>query len=216
MTNMYPRSQRIEPAGKEQNRLGSLYVGVQELKLFPEGDASKEFTYIGLDVAACVHGVLLTENERVVLVNQQRPLSTLATSNGKAPAIQRFLELPGGFASENLTIAKALPESELEAATIREVLEETGVTKWTDMQKLGSFAPYPQLSNEVSHEYAFTGVEIDGAVPQTTEGMEANMSTVVLPFEHAYQIAAGVRESEVPITAPTAKTLMMAKAMLDL
>lgn len=215
MTNMRPRSQRIEAPGQEQNRLGSPYVGVQELKLFPEDNPAKELTYIGLDVVACVHGVLLTENERVVLVNQQRPLSTLA-AKGTVPTIQRFLELPGGFAPEKLTIAKVLPEPELEAAAIREVLEETGVTKWTSMQKLGSFAPYPQLSNEITHEYAFTGVEIDGAVPQTTEVMEANMHTVILPFEHAYEIAAGVRESEVPITAPTAKTLMMAKAMLDL
>jgi 8-oxo-dGTP pyrophosphatase MutT (NUDIX family) len=209
---MHPKSQRVEPP--RENRLGSPYVGVNELKLFPEDDPSKEFTYTGLDVAACVHGVLLTKDERIVLVNQQRPLSTLASRS--VPKIQRFLELPGGFAPEELTIARTLPESELEKAVIREILEETGVTQWKSMQKLGSFAPYPQLSNELSHEYALTEVEIEGAVPQTTEDMEANMRTVIMPFEHAYEIAAGVRESAIPIPAPTAKTLMMAKAMLDL
>ena len=132
---------------------------------------------------------------RTYLVRQLRPN---ALERGGL-IIPETLELPGGFASPNLT---------LEQSANRELAEEIG-RQATNMTQVMQMYPSSGLSNEV--DTIFWGTKlVDVSGIHSEEATEADMTFVQAKFGDLYRQLSKMSEHQRPISAQTFAALSQA------
>lgn len=164
---------------------------VREVLRMPDGN---EIDWYYADTPESVMVVPITGAGEVILVQQYRHNLKVDT-----------LELPAGTASSKET---------LEAAALRELVEETGYSLNTPaaLESLGKFYALPSETNKYVHIFLATPVAETHPVEWDTEIEKYfDMKVTIMPFEKAIaSIGVAIQGIE------TAGALMLAKARLAL